>query len=175
MSKKNDEKYLPLDQFISDENLNATVMYKPKLAYYMGMIFGALLCFAVVIHWSFALFGLFILSLSWLVGYFIQDYKVLAIYDTYVLVYDTEAVKARKVTYEEIVEWGCKHGKSGADSIMFKLKDDEVIYKDTFLSTKAYHTLNKLIPEKESQAVKDKENTKTKLQFRVPFIKKDRD
>jgi len=168
----NEEKYTPEKELTRDGDLRLRVMYKSKKALYFGLAAGAVFCLTML--WPLVLMGVFILSLTGFVQYSIKDYIVVDIYDTNVIIYDLTNELARKVAYDDIVEWTCKHGTSSADTIMFKLKDGEYIYKDTFLFGKAYREFNKIMPKKESQAVRDVENSTKKLQFRNPFKRKDK-
>ena len=164
------EKYLPEETIVREGKLLASIGYVPNMAFLVCGIVGVLLC--VTRLWGLVILGVFIVVLTVSVKVFVKDYKVLDIYDNNLILYDLDNTYARKINYDSIVEWACKHGTSSADAIMLKLNDEEVIYKDTFMIGKAYRVINKLMPEKESQAIKDKENAKTKLKFDIPFFKK---
>ena len=167
---KNKDKYVAIDNISRDGDLRLALKYKPRLAYFTCLAVGCLLC--ITLHWAAIVMGLFLICLAVFMELTVKDYQVMDIYENFLIVYDLENDKARRIEFDDIVEWTCKHGMTNADSVMIKLQDGEYIYKDSFLSNRAYRVLNKLMPKKESQIVKDKENAKSKLKFDIPFIKR---
>ena len=172
MSERN-SKAIPVEEIVREGDPLARIRYIANTATIISLIFGGLLC--VTLNWGFVISGLLIIALTILVKINVRDYQVLDIYDDYLIVYELDTAYARRIAITDIKEWTGKPGKAGADAVMLILNDGEVIYKDTFMISKAYRTLNKIMPEKESQAIKDEENKKTKLKFDIPFFgKKDK-
>ena len=168
--EENKEKYQNEKEVLRDGQMVVTINYKPKTAYMITILVSVALCLSF--NWILVAFGVFVLALSCFVLFYVKDHKVMDIYDYYVLIYNLDNDMVRRINYEEVTEWTCKHGETGADAIMLKLVDEEVIYKDTFHTGKAYRAFNKIMPEKESQARKDAESAKTKLKFSNPFKKR---
>jgi len=166
----NREKYQPEDTIVREGNLLATINYLPQTAFIICGILGVLLC--VTWLWGLVILGIFIIVLTIFVKIYVKDYKVVDVYDTNLIIYALDSDEVRRVDFDSVTEWTCKKGTSGADSLMFKLSDGEVIYKDTFMIGKAYRVINKLMPDKESQAIRDRENAKKKLKLDIPFWKK---
>lgn len=171
MSEIND-KFIPIEEIDLTGQLIASIRYKPKLA--IIICFGLGFLFIATLNIAMVLLGAFVVGLSWFVNYSIKDRKVVDIYSDNLVIFDNEQLLARKVVFEDIKEWTCKHGVSSADALMLVLEDGEEIYKNTFSVGKIYKKLNKLIPKKESQAIKDEESSKSKLKFRNPFTKKNK-
>ena len=164
-----DEKYLPIAEVDLDGELVGSVMYKTKLAPILCSIVAVALC--LTLNWILILFAIFILGLAFFITKYVKDQKVADIYDTFIIVYLEDEGLARRIDYDNVVEWTCKHNDSGVDAIMLILEDGETIYKDTFAISKAYKMLNKLIPLKESRKVKEAKDRKFKLKFQNPFAK----
>ena len=146
------------------------IMYRPKFAIYFCSALGLALCLSL--NLLLIGLGLGIIALSIFVYTRLEDHKVLDIYNGFLVVYniDDEAL-ARKIVFDDIEEWGLKNSEMGVDAIMIRLKDGELIYKDTFSIAKAYRQLEKLMKDKSSRAVKERESRKTRLKFRNPFKK----
>ena len=172
MSEKN-SKAIPVEEIIPEGDPLAKIRYVSSTATIISLIFGVVLC--ATLNWGFVISGLLIIALTILVKINVRDYPVLDIYDDHLIVYELDTAYARQIAIADIKEWTGKHGSAGADAVMLTLKDGEVIYKDTFMIAKAYRILNKIMPDKESQAIKDEENKKTKIKFDIPFLgKKDK-
>ncbi len=146
------------------------ITFKPKLTIYVVMAISVVLCITMI--WPLVVLGVFFLLMAWYVSVNLPDRKVMDIYQGFLVIYEVDSEKVRKINFEEIEEWSCKAGKSGADSIMLRLTDGEVLYKDTFIINKAYRCLMKLLKEKESRAITERVNKGSKLVFRNPFKKK---
>ena len=160
----------PENEIEREGNLLAQIGFKSNTALIASVIFGLLLCATMI--WGLIIAGVVVLALAVFVQMKVKDYKVMDIYDTNLIIYDLDDNNAFRLELSKVKEWTCKHGGAGADAIMLTLDNGEVIYKDTFLLGKAYRNLNKVMPEKESQALKDEENKKSKLKFDIPFFKK---
>ena len=168
--KVDNEKYLPKELVNCDGILKAEITYKPVFSVYIGLVIGCLLCATLI--WQIVILGVFVLALTVVIFKFVNDYKVMDIYDNFLIIYAIEEPLARRVDFADIKEWSCKPGLSSSDSVMIVLNDGEVIYKDTFKINKVYKCLNKLIKEKESRVIKEKEKEGSKLVFKNPFKKK---
>lgn len=149
------------------------IFYKPQTATIICCIVAVL--FIATMKTYAIILGVFILAIAVFVIFKIKDYKTLGIYDTYVIVYSTEDPNyGRRVEMDEITEWCCKNSQGMSDAVMLRLNTGEVIYKDTFQTNKAFKALDKIIPSKETQAIKAAENKKKKLKFSWPFKKKNK-
>ena len=105
----------------------------------------------------------------------VEDYLTLSIFPTFVLVYQLGSTEmVRKINYEDIEEWTCKDNEGKSNCVMIKLKTQEVIYKDTFQSSKVYGKFDKIMHEKETRAIQQEKNRQRefKFKFRWPFKKK---
>ena len=75
----------------------------------------------------------------------------------------------RKIAYEEVEEWTCKDDGGKSNCVMIKLKTQEVIYKDTFQSSKVYSQFDKIMHEKETRAIQQEKNRQRQLKFKFKF------
>ena len=160
-------KYVPLSSLDLHGECNQ-IMFKPKGTLYGGLVAGVVLLFLK--HPLFIGLGVFILALDLFVIFKVNDYTTLTIYPTFVLVHQLDhAENVRVVEFEDIEEWTAKDNEGKTNCIIFKLKSGEMIYKDTFESTKAFNRLNKLMPEKEMRAVQARKNREKKVEFKFRF------
>lgn len=165
-------------QYVEKKSLELTgkhisdIHYKPKTTLMVAYVFAALMLITMNIYCI--ILSVFVLIYALFVTKTVEDYLTLSIYDTYVLVSELDnPEKVRKINYEDIEEWTCKNNEGKANCIMFKLIDGEVIYKDTFQFNKAFNELNKLIPEKETMAIKKARLSKVQMKFKFPkFLNK---
>ncbi|MFI3283584.1 MAG: hypothetical protein R3Y57_00725 [Erysipelotrichaceae bacterium] len=160
-----DEEYQPVNEIEIDEPLVAEIGFKPLYASYICLIVGILL---IITGFTIAMMlGAFFILISLFVHFALKDYKTMDIYETYLILYDTADVSlAKKVMFDDIVEWNCKNSEKTTDALMLKFGEFDVIYKDTFQANKVYKVLYKLIREKETYVIKEEENKKKKLVFR---------
>ncbi len=164
----NDKILLPIEKLDNTGTLVGEVFYKPtKAIIYVSL---AALLLALTRNWLAILLGVFILGVALVVNYIIKDRITLGIYQDYVIVYASEdPTLARKISYSELAEWDCKTDAAGADAIMLKLVDGEIIYKDTFQAPVAFRLLRQALPEKETRKIKAEQEKKKKLKFDNPF------
>lgn len=146
---------------ISELNITGTpvrsIFYKNNVSAYIIIVCGVLL-FLIKSIWAYLL-GAFGIIIAAFVLWKVKDYKVMDIYDDALIVYaDEEATKAARIPYDEIIEWTVQNNASGVDAVMLKLKGGQVIYKNTFQVSRAYETLMKIIPEKESRVIQMEKN-----------------
>lgn len=171
---ENNKEFVELSSIELTGNHICDINYKPNSTLIGAFIFSALMVITLNIYC--VILGIFVLVYAVFVTKTVTDYRTLSIYDTYVLISEIDnADKVRKVNYEDIQEWACKNNEGKANCVMFKLKDGEVIYKDTFQFNKAFNELNKIMPEKETMAIKRERQRQVqmKFKFRLPkFFKK---
>ena len=166
-------KYVPKSTLELEETLICDINYKPTFSLILGAIFGILMFFtgniiAIVL-------GIFVLAFVIFVHFKVEDYLTLSIYPSYVLVYKLDSSElVRKIYYEDIEEWTCKDSDGKSNCVMIKLKTQEVIYKDTFQSSKVYGKFDKIMHEKETRAIQQEKNRQRefKFKFKWPFKKK---
>ena len=128
-------KYEPKNTIEIEETLICDIYYKPTFSLILGAIFGVLMFFTG--NLLAIMLGLFILVFVIFVYLKVKDYITLSIYPSFVLIYqlgNTEMV--RKIYYEDFEEWTCKDSEGKSNAVMIKLKTQEVIYKDTFQTSK---------------------------------------
>ena len=172
---KDNNKYVPVDTLELGGKLICQVTYKPKTALMVVLVFGVLLLISMN---PVAMgLGVFVLAIDAFVMFKVKDYKTVSLYDQYVIIHSIkDDTQVRKFTYDEIQEWNCKGSDGNGNCIMFKLDTGEVIYKDTFQYGKIYAELNKIIPDKESAAIRRERQKnvqmKFKFNFKNPFKKK---
>lgn len=146
------------------------ITYKPKTTLVISLVCGLL--FIATLNIYCVILGAFMLLYVVFVAKTVKDYPIISLYDTYMLIYELESYDmVRRINYVDIEEWTCKDTKGQNNCVRFKLIDGENIYKDTFQTSKAYSELNKLIPEKESLAIKHarQKDIKMKFKFKLPF------
>ena len=166
-------KYVPKNTLEIEETLICDIYYKPTFSLILGALFGVLMFFtgnilAIVL-------GVFVLAFVLFVYLKVQDYITLSIYPSFVLVYQLgNSEMVRKIYYEDVEEWTCKDSEGKSNAVMIKLKTQEVIYKDTFQTSKAYGKFDKIMHEKETRAIQQEKNRQRELKFKFkwPFKKK---
>ena len=170
---ENNKEYVELSSLELTGNHICDINYKPNSTLIGAFVFVALM--VVLTIWTKSIYGVilgvFVLAYAVFVTKTVKDYRTLSIYDTFVLISELDnSNKVRKINYDDIEEWTCKNNEGKANCVMFKLKDGEVIYKDTFQFGKAFAELNKLMPAKESMAIKKERQRKVqmKFKFRLP-------
>lgn len=152
----------------------ALIMYKPKTTLLLAAIFTV--AFILMGQLLTILLGIFIMAFALFVQFAIKDYPTLEIYPDFTLVYKLDSLSlVRKVKYEDVEEWSSLSSEGKTNAMMFKLNNGEVIYKDTFCSSKAYRVFKKLMGDKESRVVAHRKmeeknkNIKFKFRFKLPF------
>ena len=165
--EKND--YLDISKIDVTGTLIGNVGYKPQYTIIITCVFAALLCLtrnilAIGIAVFMAAFALF-------VNRSVKERKSVDVYKEFLIVYDSEdESKAQKIDVDDIVEWGCKSGTTGADALWVKLKDEREIFKNTFQIGKMFRCMNKCLPDKESAAIREEESKNKKLKFSLPKL-----
>lgn len=161
----------PLNEIENNGQLIANVYYKPNTATYICIVVS--IAFILTLNPLAMFLGVFVLGIAAFVTFKIKDRITLGIYDTYLIMYSTDDQSmAQRFEYDQIAEWNCKSGTGISDALMLRLIDGQVIYKDTFQTSKVFKAFNKVIPKKETYAIREEENKKTKLKFSLPFKKK---
>ncbi len=163
-----DKNLKPLELLENDGILIGEVNFKPNRAIIIAFI--AALALILTRHPLAIVLAAFILGIALYVHYNVKDRKTVGVYDNYLIVYGSENPElARRIDFEDIVEWECKTNQNGADAVMLKLNDEEVIYKDTFQLPLAAKLLRKALPAKDSRKIKEEKNKNKKLKFDNPF------
>ncbi len=170
---ENNKEYVELSSLELTGKHICDINYKPTSTLIGAFVFVALMVVLTVFTKSIygVILGVFVLVYAIFVTKTVKDYRTLSIYDTYVLVSKLDSPnEVKKINYEDVEEWTCKNNEGKANCVMFKLKDGEVIYKDTFQFNKAFNELNKLMPEKETMAIKKERQRQVqmKFKFRLP-------
>ncbi len=150
------------------------ILFKPKSTMLIAAVFAIL--FILMGQVLTIVLGLFIFAFALFVQFKVKDYPTLEVYDDFVLVYklDSDSL-VRKLDYCDIEEWTCKDNEGKSNCVVFKLYNGETIYKDTFLSGKAYRLFRKLMGDKESRVVQHQKmvernkKVKPKFRFKLPF------
>ncbi|NLZ75092.1 MAG: hypothetical protein GX914_01155 [Erysipelotrichia bacterium] len=145
--------YVDIAELKPEGKLIKAIGFKSKLSETIALMVGIALCATLNIYAI--ILGLFFIVLSVVVMVLVKDYKTIDIYEKGVIIYNSNDVtKAAYIPYKDLQEWGGKYSEYGSsEAIMFKLKDGETIYKNTFLANRAYIYLNRLLSEKESKAI----------------------
>lgn len=167
---ENNKNFVELSSLELTGNHICDINYKPMSTLIIGLICGVILIATLNVYAI--ILGIFVLVYTAFVTKTVKDYRTLSIYDTYVLISDLDNEnKVRKINYDDVVEWTCKNNDGKANCVMFKLNDGEVIYKDTFQFNKAFNELNKLMPEKETMAIKRERLRKVEMKFKFKLPK----
>ncbi len=146
--------FVRIEELKPEGKLIKKIGFKSRFSEILFFIIGVALCVTLNIYAI--LLGLFLIAISFFVFKFVKDYKTMDIYEKGIVIYATENDSmAIYVPYDDLQEWTGKYSEYGSpEAIMFKLKNGEKIYKNSFLSNKAFFHLNKLIGEKESKRIK---------------------
>lgn len=165
-------KYVEKSTLEITETPIALIMYKPKTTLLLAAVFaGAFILMGQLLT---ILLGVFIFLLALFVQFKVDDFPTLEIYKDYVLIYKLDShTLVRKVNYDDVEEWTSMDNEGKSNCVVFRLKNGEKIYKDTFQSSKAYRELKKLMEDKESRVVQHRKmvekNKKVKMKFKLPF------
>lgn len=167
---ENNKEYVELSSLELTGNHICDINYKPNRTLIGAFVFAALMVITMNIYC--VIIGVFVLIYAVFVYKTVEDYRTLSIYDTYVLITELDnPEKVRKINYDDVEEWTCKNNEGKANCVFFKLKDGEMIYKDTFQFNQAYNELNKIMPEKESMAIKRERQRKVQMKFKFKLPK----
>lgn len=152
----------------------ALILFKPNSTMIIAAVFAVL--FILMGQVLTIVLGLFIFAFALFVQLKVKDYPTLEVYEDFVLVYKLESDSlVRKINYSDVEEWTCKDNEGKSNCVVFKLYNGETIYKDTFLSGKAYRLFRKLMGDKESRVVQHQKmvernkKVKPKFRFKLPF------
>lgn len=167
---ENNKEYVELSSIELNGNHICDINYKPMSTLIIGLVFAVLMLLTRNVYAI--ILAAFVLVYTVFVYKTVNDYRTLSIYDKYVLISEMDNPnKVRKINYEDVEEWTCKNNDGKANCVMFKLKDGEVIYKDTFQFNKAYNELYKLMPKKESMAIKRERQRQVQMKFKFKLPK----
>ncbi|MBQ1566583.1 MAG: hypothetical protein IIZ80_01680 [Erysipelotrichaceae bacterium] len=149
-------------EFVNIEEVNTegsfvkAICFKPKTAPIICMIIGVLLLVLRNIYTI--ILGAFFIIMAFLVLKFVEDYKVMDIFDKGIMFYgDKECRSACFIPFEQIRMWSIKR-EDGHDLVEFELENGEKIGRDTFEADKAYRALYALIKEKEDKYITAEKN-----------------
>ena len=162
-----ESKYVDKATLQISEQCLGKIMYKPVSTLYIGIFAGA--CFIAFMNLATVILGLFILAYVLFVHFVVKDAPAMEIYSTFTLIYKLDSDHlVRVIKYEDVEEWACADNEGRSSCVKFNLTNGEVVYKDTFQSSKVYRLFNKLMREKESRLVqhrkREEKNKKMPLQ-----------
>ena len=145
--------FVELEQLQPEGKLIKKFGFKSRTSEIIFFVLGLVLCFTLNI--LAAILGLFLIAISFFVFKYVKDYKTLDIYEKGIIIYASEDdSKAIYIPYDDLQEWTGKYSEYGSsEAIMFKLKNGETIYKNTFLANKVFAILNRIIGSKESKTI----------------------
>ncbi|MBR0137233.1 MAG: hypothetical protein IJM15_02375 [Erysipelotrichaceae bacterium] len=159
-----DLEYLPVEEVKTEGSLYKVVNYKPYFAIVSCLIMGAVLL--IVGSLIAKLIGLFFVAMAGITQYAVKDYKVMDIFDKGIELYgDKEAQTAAFISFDDITSWVIKKDRGSAAEI--KLSNGLSIVRDTFQANKIYRTLDKFIPEKEENRIRQAEERKQPLNLQT--------
>ena len=149
--------------------MKTDIFYKPKYPQIVMLICGVAVCFLG--HLFAYIMGLFFVAFALVVQLFVKDHIVMSIDDKKIVFFNDRSGKVdREIWLDEVVEWNINRQKPY--SLYLKLNTGEVLLRESFQLAKANRALRKLMPKKETLAIKQAESRKTKLAFKNPFKKK---
>ncbi len=159
----NQLEYLPFEEVKTEGSLYKVVNYKPNFAIATCIIIGiALLLVNSIIA---RILGLFFIAMAALSYYVIADRKVMDIFTEGIEFYgDEKAQTAAFVRFDDIASWTIKKDRGSASVIT--LNDGRQIIRDTFQANKIYRTLDKFIPDKEENRIRQLEQRKKPLSLK---------
>lgn len=152
--------------------LEKQIGYKPFGAIIVGIVAGIGLI--ALRNVSAIILGCFFLIIGLVTLFLTKDYKTMDIYDTGVLIYNSDDLNlAIFLPYDEIEQWTIKRDNGANEAIYFRLYDGKEIYKNTFQSAKAFRCLRDYISDKEKMNLKGKQvSSKISSPFKNIFKKK---
>ena len=145
-----------IEEIKTEGSFIKAICFKPKKAPIVCAIVGVLLIALRNIYTI--ILGVFFLAMAFLVVKFVEDYKVMDIFDQGILVYgDKENKTGCFIPFTEIKVWSIKR-EDGHDLVELELESGEKIGRDTFEADKAYRALYSLIREKEDKYIEAQKN-----------------
>ena len=155
--------YLPVEEVKTEGSLYMVVNYKPYFAIVSCVIIGAVLL--VVGSLIAKLIGVFFIAMALITQYAVKDYKVMDIFDKGIEIYgDVQAKTAAFISFDEITSWVIKKDRGNAAEI--KLENGLSIVRDTFQTNKVYRALDRYIPDKEENRIRQAEERKKPLSLK---------
>ena len=149
----NNEELLDVNEIRPEGTPLKSITYKPYFPCYVAIAAGV--GFILIRQWAFIILGIIFIGLAAFVLFRVKDRKVIDIYQQGVLIYGMDDdSKGIYLNYDQISEWGAKSSQNGSECVFFVVEEGQRIYKDTFQAMAAYRELNKLIPEKESEHIR---------------------
>ena len=128
-----------IEEIKTEGSFIKAICFKPKKAPIVCAIVGVLLIALRNIYTI--ILGVFFLAMAFLVVKFVEDYKVMDIFDQGILVYgDKENKTGCFIPFTEIKVWSIKR-EDGHDLVELELESGEKIGRDTFEADKAYRAL----------------------------------
>ena len=162
--------YRPVEECESKGSFVKAIGFKPDRAPWIILACG--IAMMIPNNMIVRLLGTFCILMALAVLRFVQDYKVMDIFDQGIMFYgDREARTACFVPFADMKSWTVSHD-NGHDTIEIRLNDDGLIVKDTFQADKAYRVLSGLVREKDEKYIRAKEDQKRPLTFRWPWKNK---
>ena len=157
-------KYLDIKDVKTDGQFVKAICFKPRTAPIICVVIGILLLIPDNLYVR--LLGMLFVIMSYVVFRYVDDFKVMDIYDKGILFYEPkDSSKACFVSYDEISMWAIRHD-DGHDTIEFTLDDGSLIINNTFDTDRAYHVLYELIKEKEERYIQHQKNKD--IEFNIP-------
>lgn len=165
----NDIRYKKVDEIEIKTSLLDSISFKPKKAPIICIVFG-MAFFAIKSIWA-ILLGLFMIVMAIFVIKFVEDKKVIDIYQDGALIYKPDDNQyAYFLKYSDIVEWEVKD-ENGHDYISFKFADGYKMIVETFEITRVYNALDQVIHDKEARAIQHEKNKSIKWANPLDTIK----
>lgn len=154
-------KYKKVDSIKVDSNLIKSVNFKPKTAPIICGVVGLLAMF--INNWPARILGFFFALMAVGVFFLVEDKKTIDLYEKGCVIYHTKDNSlAYYLGYDDISEWDIKK-ESGHDSVVFTLLDKKRAVVDTFQTSKIYHVLEEVMPEKSFIKMQAERNKKANI------------
>lgn len=161
--------YQKLEDIKIDSALVKSVNFKPKSAPIVCLLIGILMM--IVNNFLVRLLGAFFIIMALVVFKFVEDRKVIDVYEKGCLLYHPkDQTLGYYLNYDDVKMWKVSR-ENGHDQIIFTLRDGNRTFFESFQISKAYNALDSIIHDKEERAIQAKKNKQMHWEIRNPFKK----
>ncbi len=150
---------IDLEQVVVNGKKKATIMYKINtLTFVLGIAF-----IAILVSWNniTRIIGAIFIIVACIAYFKTPNQKVMDIYDDSIIIYDTdEQGKVLQIKLEDLDAFSCGMYDEGFNLVVLRTVQGDVIYCETYESSKAASALRKIAGDKELRKKQQDDLTK---------------
>lgn len=150
---------IDLQQIVANGKKKATIMYKINtLTFVLGIVF-----IAILISWNniTRIIGAIFIIVACIAYFKTPNQKVMEIYDDSIVIYDTDVQgKVLQIMLQDLDAFSCGMYDEGFNLVVIRTVQGDVIYCETYESSKADRALRKIAEDKELRKKQQDDLTK---------------